>query len=141
MSALAVEKLRNEFGRKHLVILPYSPKATEVVATIITFHFVCFGWIFFRCDSFADSWIMLKQIGTNFHFNLFKTLFQGYKAVFILLSIGFILHSISAKKEEGFKQMLIKIPLPLKILYFFICIYIAIQFKQSDVIKPIYLQF
>ncbi len=140
-AALAVEKLRNSFGRKHLILLPYSSKATQVAATIITFHFVCLGWIFFRCDSFADSWIMLKQIVTNFQPKLLKHLLQGYASVFILLAIAAILHSINAKTEDGFKQLLIKAPLPLKILYFFICVYIAIQLKQSAVIRPIYLQF
>lgn len=139
--ALAVERLRNSFGRKHLLVLPYSPKATRIAAIILTFHFVCLGWIFFRCDTFADSWMMLKQITTNLQPKLLKPLLQGYFPVFILLAIGFILHAITAKTENGFKQLIIKMPLPLKIVYFCICIYIAIQLKQADIIKPIYLQF
>ncbi len=139
--ALAVEKLRNSFGRKQLLILPYSPKATKVASIIITFHFVCLGWIFFRCDTFSDSWIMLKQIATNLQPKLLKPLLEGYTSVFILLSIAVILHAFNAKTEDDFKQLLIKMPLPFKIMYFFICVYVAIQLKQSTTIKPIYLQF
>ena len=139
--ALAIEKLRNGFGRKHLIVLPRSSIATEAVAVIITFHFVCLGWIFFRCDTFGDSWMMLKQITTNFQPKLLKPIVQTYWPVLLMLLIGFGLHGISNKKESRFKDMVIKMPLPLKIVYFFLCLYIAIQFKQSNVIKPIYLQF
>lgn len=140
-AALALEKLRNSFGRRHLVILPYSQIATNAFATILTFHFVCLGWIFFRCDTFSDSWIMLKQITSNFQPNLLKAFVDGYWPVIIMLVIAFVLHSISTKSEGSFKQLIIKMPLPIKILYFFICLYIAIQFKQAVVIKPVYLQF
>jgi D-alanyl-lipoteichoic acid acyltransferase DltB (MBOAT superfamily) len=128
-AALALEKLRNSFGRTHLVILPRSTIATNAFATILTFHFVCLGWIFFRCDTFADSWIMIKQIATNFQPHLLKAFVDGYWPVLIMLLIAFVLHGIPTKSEGGFKQLIIKMPLPLKILYFFICLYIAIQFK------------
>lgn len=140
-AALAIEKLRTNFGRKHLVILPRSIIATNAFATILTFHFVCLGWIFFRCDTFNDSWIMLKQITTNFQPHLLKALVDGYWPVLIMLLVAFVLHGIPTKSEGSFKQLIIKMPLPLKILYFFICLYIAIQFKQGVVIKPVYLQF
>ena len=139
--ALALEKLRNSFGRKHLIILPGSNIATNTLATIITFHFVCLCWIFFRCDTFSDSGTMLSQIATNFQPKLLKVMIPAYWPVFVMLLIGFLLHSINNKRELSFKQLIVRMPLALKIIYFFICLYIAIQFKQADVIKPIYLQF
>jgi D-alanyl-lipoteichoic acid acyltransferase DltB (MBOAT superfamily) len=139
--ALAVEKLRNSFGRKHLVILPGSRIATKALATIITFHFVCLCWIFFRCDTFSDSGTMLHQIATNFQPKLLKVMMPAYWPVFVMLLLAFLLHSISNKREISFKQLVVRMPLALKIIYFFICLYIAIQFKQANVIKPIYLQF
>ena len=139
--ALAVDKLRYKLGRKHLIVLPYSKKATNILATIITFHFICLGWIFFRCDTFNDSWIMLRQIGTNFNINLLKALYTSYSPVIWMIAAAFLLHGISLNFENKFKHILVKIPLPLKILYFIVFIYIAIQCKQADVIKPVYLQF
>ncbi|MFP5042352.1 MBOAT family O-acyltransferase [Parasediminibacterium sp. JCM 36343] len=140
-TALIAEKLRTGMGRQYLLVLPWSAKATRVAATIITFHFVCLGWVFFRCDTFSNSWVMLGQIAGNFHFNLLKPLFNGYKMVFVMLFIAMVLHGISFKKEGSFRQLVVNLPLPLKIIYFFLCIYIAIQFKQAEIIKPIYLQF
>ena len=34
-------------------------------ARIITFHFVCFAWIFFRADSFAAAWDMIAGLFTG----------------------------------------------------------------------------
>jgi len=139
--ALALERLRNSFGRKHLIVIPFSKNTTQLIATLISFHFVCFSWIFFRCDTFDSSWIMIKQIVYNFQFNVLTTLFNSYQPVFIMLLVGFILHAISTKSENNYKSFIVKMPLPLKIAYFCICIYVAIQFKQSEMIKPVYLQF
>jgi len=84
---------------------------------------------------------MLSQIATNFQPKLLKVMIPAYWPVFVMLLIAFALHSINNKWEIRFKQLIVRMPLVLKIIYFFICLYIAIQFKQADVIKPIYLQF
>jgi D-alanyl-lipoteichoic acid acyltransferase DltB (MBOAT superfamily) len=34
-------------------------------ARIVTFHFVCFAWIFFRSDSFGAAWDMIEGLLTN----------------------------------------------------------------------------
>jgi D-alanyl-lipoteichoic acid acyltransferase DltB (MBOAT superfamily) len=43
-----------------------------VVATILTFHFVCFTWIFFNASSMANAWEILGRLGslTYSHENL-----------------------------------------------------------------------
>ena len=35
------------------------------IARILTFHFVCFAWIFFRSDSFAAAWEMIEGLFTG----------------------------------------------------------------------------
>ncbi|MBV8455369.1 MAG: MBOAT family protein, partial [Acetobacteraceae bacterium] len=34
----------------------------RVVSTLIVFHFVCFGWLFFRADSFDTAWLYLQML-------------------------------------------------------------------------------
>jgi len=34
------------------------------VATVLTFHFVCFTWIFFHASSMANAWEVLGRLGT-----------------------------------------------------------------------------
>ena len=35
------------------------------IARILTFHFVCFAWIFFRSDSFGAAWEMIEGLFTG----------------------------------------------------------------------------
>jgi alginate O-acetyltransferase complex protein AlgI len=35
----------------------------QIAATIATFHFVCFAWIFFRAPTFAHAMLALRQLG------------------------------------------------------------------------------
>ncbi|HEY0263909.1 MAG TPA: MBOAT family O-acyltransferase [Granulicella sp.] len=37
----------------------------KVLATLGTFHFVCFTWIFFNASSMANAWEVLGRIGSN----------------------------------------------------------------------------
>jgi alginate O-acetyltransferase complex protein AlgI len=39
-----------------------APCAARAVATIATFHFVCFAWIFFRAPTFAHAVLALRQL-------------------------------------------------------------------------------
>ena len=64
----------------------------RVFGVIITFHFVCFCWIFFRNADFQNSMDMLGQIFTTFRPQLFPQLLEGYWKVFALMLLGFLLH-------------------------------------------------
>lgn len=162
-SALALHKLQKDYEQKPLLVIPYSPKTTKIINRILvdlpvftvpyspaltkmlkvmaTFHFVCLGWIFFRCDSFADSWTFINQIFSHFNIAILPQLVANYANVIIMLWLGFLLHSITTPTELEYQKFLTKLSTPLKIVYLFAAIYLAIQFKQADVIKPIYLQF
>ena len=46
---------------------PRGKKATRwgtIAATLLTFHFVCFTWIFFNASSIANAWEILTRLGT-----------------------------------------------------------------------------
>ena len=140
-AALALDKLRISIAKKLNFSFSLPPTIKKWIGIIITFHFVCFCWIFFRCDTFHNSWIFIKQIFLNFRLDVAKELFSNYSSVFLMLLVAFMLHGISAKNETKYHLFIRKWPVPVKILYLFISIYLVIQFRQSDVIKPIYLQF
>ncbi len=64
-----------------------SGAAARVLGTVLTFHYVCLAWIFFRAPTFRQALLVLKQIATRttFHPNL-----PPYVAT--LLAIGFVSH-------------------------------------------------
>jgi hypothetical protein len=39
--------------------------AGRALATVATFHFVCFAWIFFRAPTFADARLVLEHLAVG----------------------------------------------------------------------------
>ncbi len=125
----------------HSFAIPYSPLLTKYLKVFITFHFVCFCWIFFRCNTFNSSIIFIGQIISHFNIGILPQLLTNYASVFVMLVIAFLLHSVPISTENDYQKFLAKLSVPLKVVYLFIVIYLAIHFKQSAPIQPIYLQF
>jgi Predicted membrane protein involved in D-alanine export len=108
---------------------------------IVTFHFVCFCWIFFRNIHFSDSMDMLKQIFTNFQPQLFTQLVEGYWRVFALMAVGFILHFSPKSWEMKFQKGVIGLPFIGKVVFMVAVIYLVIQVKSSEIQPFIYFNF
>ena len=113
----------------------------RVVAIIITYHFVCLCWIFFRCTTFESALTMIQQIITEFHPEVFFQMLQGYSAVLSLMAVGYLLHWCPDSWQEWFCRILIRMPLVAKAVVFLALVYLVIQVKSSDVQPFIYFQF
>lgn len=77
----------------------------RVIGVLITFHLVCFGWILFRADSMQTVGEVLTQIFTNFHPEVFMQFVVGYKGVFVLMVVGYILHFMPKSAENGLQAV------------------------------------
>ena len=108
---------------------------------VITFHFVCFCWIFFRNADFSTSLDMLNQIFTAFRPRLFTQLVEGYWEVFALMSLGFFLHFVPDSWEHACCKAVIRLPLIGKALLLVAMVYLVIQMKSSEIQPFIYFQF
>ena len=113
----------------------------RVIGVVLTFHFVCFCWIFFRNSSFQNSVDMLTQIATAFHPEVFAQLLEGYWKVFLLMGVGFFLHFVPAEWENWACRGVIRMPFVGKVLLLVVLIYGVIQIKSSDIQPFIYFQF
>lgn len=113
----------------------------RVLGVVVTFHFVCFCWIFFRHASFTDAMSMIQQIGTAFHPELLPQLLAGYPAVFALMALGFVLHFLPDSWEEAGVKTVTRLPLLGKALLLVALIYVVIQMKSADIQPFIYFQF
>lgn len=108
---------------------------------VITFHFVCLCWIFFRNTTFEGSMDMIGQITTNFQPQLFVQLVEGYWRVFALMALGFLLHFAPVKWETALANGVIRLPLLGKVVLMVALIYLVIQVKSSEIQPFIYFQF
>ena len=80
----------------------------------MTFHFVCFCWIFFRAANMEVSWEIINQITQNFKPDVFFDFLEGYKGVVLLMIIGYVLHAIPQKFELKVQEQITKAPAPAK---------------------------
>ena len=111
------------------------------LGVIITFHFVCFCWIFFRNADIHNSMDMLRQIFTTFRPQLFPQLLEGYWRVFALMGLGFLLHWAPDRWENSVCNGVIRLPFLGKAILMITMIYVVIQMKSSEIQPFIYFQF
>lgn len=125
---------------KSLVSLPANC-FSRFIGVILTFHVVCFSWIFFRSDSMEIAGQLISQITTSFHPEIFFDFIVGYKLVVVFMLIGFLLHFMPRKLELYAENMLIKSPFVIKVVYLSLVIWLIIQVRSSVIQPFIYFQF
>jgi len=140
-TALALDKWRMELSKKLRFPFTIPSWLIKTFGVLLTFHFVCFCWIFFKCETFHESWVMIGGIFHNFRPDVAATLFTQYRPVVIVLAAAFLLHTIPLKAESKLQERMANWPLSIMLSYFLLCLFIAIELKQAVPIKPVYLQF
>ncbi len=113
----------------------------KFLGTIVTFHFVCLCWIFFRNNTFEASLTMLRRIFTSFHPEVFGQWVAGYGNIFALMVLGYLLHFAPDRWQDFCCRGVVKLPLLGKAFLLVALIYLVIQIKSSDIQPFIYFQF
>jgi D-alanyl-lipoteichoic acid acyltransferase DltB (MBOAT superfamily) len=138
--ALAFDKMRVSLAARFKFNMEKS-KLFTVLGVVLTFHFVCFCWIFFKASTFHDAQTILVQIFTNFNATALKPMLSAYGVVFGVMMIGYIIHFVPKSYEIFSVNVLSRISIVGRVAIMLIFIWIIIQVKQSDQVMPIYLQF
>jgi D-alanyl-lipoteichoic acid acyltransferase DltB (MBOAT superfamily) len=113
----------------------------RVSGILVTFHLVCFGWIFFRASSMQVAWDILAQITCHFHPEVFGQFVIGYKNVFALMLAGYLFHFMPKRFESAIQGVVIRSPLLLQALALIAVIFVVVQMKSAGVQPFIYFQF
>lgn len=137
--ALSVDKLKMWAADR--LKLPNWGLIQKWVGILITFHFVCFCWIFFKASTLADAWAMIGQITHNFDVKVWPAFFANYHQVIYVMLMGFALHFIPEKIEHRGELLLAKVPIVAYLLLALIAVFVYVQFKTAEPVMPVYLQF
>ena len=113
----------------------------QALCVILTFHFACLCWVFFRNKEFDGSITMLNQIATQFHPEVLGQLVAGYWRVLALMALGFLLHFTPQRWEDRCKRAFTALPTFAYVLVLAAMIVIIMQVKSSDIQPFIYFQF
>jgi len=114
----------------------------RIIGILITFHFVCFCWIFFHAKNFHDALTIIHQIRYNFQSQNWSLFYDNYKSVLWMMSLAMSLHVIPDHwSDKVIAKINNKVPFVLYLICFFAFVYLYGYFKSAEQVLPIYLQF
>lgn len=116
-------------------------KLYNFIAAMLTFHFVCFCWMYFRADNVPAVETMLNRIFKNFSIPDIFLKAGTYWKVFSFIVVGYVLHFIPKKFKISLEEKFSALPIFLKILLVAVIIIAAFQIASSEVQPFIYFQF
>jgi len=126
-AALAVNRVWQRSGM---------PKVNPIVSVFLTFHFVCFAWIFFRAPSYPHAIAVLKRLT-----RLSIEAPNLAPKVMAALAVGFLTHFIPKKQFEQLRDAFVRSPAVAQGVTLAACAY-AIHFAAAAKAEPfIYGQF
>jgi alginate O-acetyltransferase complex protein AlgI len=138
-AALSIHKMFREWQGEEKAGPP--SKLSALFNVFVTFHFICFCWIFFRASSMQAAGDMIGQILHQLNPQIFFDFISGYKAVVLLMAIGYGLHFMPARSETAFQKIVTDMPLALKAAWMVVIIMLMIQTKSAEIQPFIYFQF
>ena len=131
-AALAVTRAFQRWRRR-----PEAPSTTNrLVGWVLTFHFVCAAWIFFRAETFQKAASVFVQMGTltTFHPNL-PTSVVG------VLLLGLLSHWVPERLYERSRDAFIEMPAPAQGVVLFAIGLGLREMASADAVPFVYFQF
>lgn len=113
----------------------------QVLSLLLTFHFVCFTWVFFKAADLQTALAMINQIIFNFDVASLAPFYQNYHSVVWLMLLACVLHFIPDHYADNVIDRIGKVSLAYYLILFFVFLLMYGFFKSSEQVLPIYLQF
>lgn len=122
---LAVERIPF-FGRKK-TLATWLPTTPLLVTLIYFFSITSISSIFFRADSIADAWFILKRIFTLAEVTKISSLI-GWKLWYLVALI--IAEILTTKKAFPLQELQLKVPKPVRWALYYILIILIIRYAE-----------
>jgi len=128
------------------LISPYENKNGWLVhfwKVFITFNFITFTRIWFRLDEAGMPNQMLDQIWNHFDFawERFVLVLQTYQTSLWIILIGFCIHWLPTRWKDAYKNLFIKMPVPLQLIAVSCIIFLMYQAMTGESKAFVYFQF
>jgi D-alanyl-lipoteichoic acid acyltransferase DltB (MBOAT superfamily) len=134
--ALARGPYRDAAGDKPEAIESRGSLLGQALGVLLTFHYVCLAWIFFRAPTFKQAWLILKQIGqgTTFHPNL-------PPLVLTVLGVGLVAHYTPEKLYRDARTGFGNLPAPVQGALLFGVALVLHEAASTAAVPFVYFQF
>ena len=109
---------------------------SKVIRVLLTFHYVCLAWIFFRARTFTDAWQILRQLaqGTTFHPNL-------PPLVVALLGTALLSHYQPESVYQALRARFTALPAPAQGAVLFLVAVVLHEAASTTAVPFVYFQF
>ncbi len=147
--ALSVENLFRKNKPKTLVPPASKPSVGEnlwgairyIGGVLLTFHFVCFCWIFFRAADMNTSFQVIQQIGKGFAWQNALEVVRAYRPVFVIMGLGYLLHFIPDEVELKMYRFFAEVPSFVQAIWLGGIFWLMLEMRTAGVTPFIYFQF
>lgn len=113
----------------------------HILGVLITFHFVCFAWIFFRAADMEKVQLLLDKIFNDFNLSLIPQILSSYWKIFAIMFAGYFIHWLPVSFKDSYKNIFVEMPYWIKALAVIVVIILVFQARSSEVQPFIYFQF
>lgn len=114
---------------------------TRAVAWSITMVYVSLLWVFFRADSWTDSWLIIRNIFTNFSLDYVGPFVKVRYVWLIMMTVIIGAHAIPQRWHDRMLDTFLRSPWAVKLVVFIMVVQLVVEFMTEEVAPFIYFQF
>lgn len=107
----------------------------------LTMVYVSLLFVFFRAASWEDSWLIVKNIFTNFSLDYVVPFFTVRKVWAVMMVVIIGSHCLPSRVYDRLENWFVKAPWAVKLLIFVVVVQLVIEFMTENVAPFIYFQF
>lgn len=110
-------------------------------AIAITFAFITFTRFWFRSPTLEHVDLMLGQIVGDFGWRLTGDVLWGFRSVFAMMLLGFVVHWLPERMKQGYRARFAALPLWAMVLACIAVVFVVYQTVTAEAVPFIYFQF
>lgn len=113
----------------------------KALSWFVTMTVVALLWVFFRADSWTDSWLIIKNAFTDFSLDYALPFASARMLWLIMMLVIIVAHALPTNFWGKAAAAFVKSPWIIKLLIFIVVVQLVIEFRGEDVAPFIYFQF
>ena len=130
----------------HKATLPLTRRLPDTwwvraVGWSVTMVYVSLLWVFFRADSWLDSWLIIKNIFTNFSIDYIGPFLSVRWMWVVMMTVIITAHALPSGVIDKLSTAFVRSWWVVKLIVFLVVVQLVLEFAGEDVAPFIYFQF
>lgn len=130
----------------HKATLPLTRRLPDTwwvraVGWSVTMVYVSLLWVFFRADSWLDSWLIIKNIFTNFSIDYIGPFLSVRWMWVVMMTVIITAHALPSGVIDRLSTAFVRSWWVVKLIVFLVVVQLVLEFACEDVAPFIYFQF